>query len=84
MKGKSSQSLKEAFTHLICNSVINFNLGIARPEISEKHWIYFPETNYPFYRLGFPHNFATSWHQRTAALYMVNFPILKNHLKLDQ
>lgn len=44
--------------NLLCNSVVNFNLGIARSDLSSKHWIYFPEGEYPFYRLGFPHNFS--------------------------
>jgi protoporphyrinogen oxidase len=26
--------------------------------ISDKHWIYFPEHRYPFYRAGFPMNFS--------------------------
>ncbi len=43
---------------LDCNSVINLNWGFNRPDISNKHWIYFPEEQYPFYRIGFPHNFA--------------------------
>lgn len=56
----SDSSLASAAAHLQCNSVINFNLGIARPDVSDKHWIYFPEPEIPFYRLGFPHNFAAS------------------------
>jgi protoporphyrinogen oxidase len=47
----------QARGHLLCNKVVNFNLGINR-NISDKHWIYFPENKYPFYRLGFPHNFS--------------------------
>lgn len=54
----TNQNLKSAQTKLICNSVVNFNLGINRPDISDKHWIYFPEEKYPFYRLGFYHNFS--------------------------
>lgn len=54
----TSSSIKKARAHLLCNKVINFNLGIAKPHISDKHWIYFPETKFPFYRLGFPHNFS--------------------------
>jgi len=53
-------SLQRARHHLRCNAVINFNLGIARENISDKHWIYFPETHFPFYRLGFAHNFSSS------------------------
>lgn len=56
----SHLALRKARFHLLCNSVINFNFGIQKNNISDKHWIYFPEQQYPFYRLGFPHNFATS------------------------
>ena len=54
----SNQNLKLAANKLVCNSVINFNLGLNRPDLSDKHWIYFPEKKYPFYRLGFYHNFS--------------------------
>lgn len=60
LKEKSNSFLAQARTKLICNSVINFNLGINRPNLSDKHWIYYPEKNYPFYRIGFGHNFADS------------------------
>jgi len=60
LEEKTNNNLKQAAKKLVCNSVVNFNLGIARPDISDKHWIYFPESTYPFYRLGFPHNFAQS------------------------
>lgn len=54
----SDQNLKAIHTKLVCNSVVNFNLGLNLPNISDKHWIYFPENKYPFYRLGFYHNFS--------------------------
>jgi protoporphyrinogen oxidase len=38
-------------------SVFNLNLGIDRKDISDKHWIYFPEREYIFYRVGFFSNF---------------------------
>jgi protoporphyrinogen oxidase len=47
-------TLKRACAHLKCNKVVNFNIGINKPEISNKHWIYYPEALYPFYRVGFP------------------------------
>lgn len=59
-KEKPSTAFKQAAKNLKCNSVINFNLGVANPNLSDKHWIYFPEKEYPFYRIGFPHNFADS------------------------
>lgn len=54
-----STTFYRAKYHLKCNSVINFNLGIKREDLTEKHWIYFPESTYPFYRIGFPHNFSS-------------------------
>ena len=35
-----------------------YNLAVAREHISDKHWLYFPEHRYPFYRAGFPMNFS--------------------------
>ncbi|MBT4855802.1 NAD(P)-binding protein [bacterium] len=56
----SATNLNPQHKNLVCNSVFNFNLGINRADLTTKHWIYFPEGEYPFYRLGFPHNFAKS------------------------
>lgn len=55
---RSSSTAQRALPHLKCNSVVNFNIGVNHPDLSDKHWIYFPEKQYPFYRIGFPHNFA--------------------------
>lgn len=59
IKEPAHSTLKRAQNKLLCNQVINFNLGIAHKNISDKHWIYFPESEYPFYRIGFPHNFSS-------------------------
>lgn len=56
----SNTTFAKSSNKLICNSIVNFNLGISKPELSSKHWIYIPETKYPFYRIGFSHNFAKS------------------------
>jgi protoporphyrinogen oxidase len=42
------------------SSVYDINLGVRRAHISDKHWIYFPEKKYRFYRVGFPMNFSTN------------------------
>jgi protoporphyrinogen oxidase len=55
---KPNTAFKQAAKNLKCNQVINFNLGVADPDLTDKHWIYFPEKEYPFYRIGFPHNFG--------------------------
>ncbi len=50
--------IREAAEKLKCSSVFNINLGIDRPLISSFHWIYFPEKEFIFYRVGFPENFS--------------------------
>ncbi len=51
------QPVREAAQKLRFTSVCNVNLGVDR-SISDKHWIYFPEPEYCFYRIGFSHNFS--------------------------
>ena len=41
-------------------SVLNINIGIDRPNISDQHWIYYPEDEFIFSRVGFPMNFSKS------------------------
>jgi UDP-galactopyranose mutase len=41
------------------NSIFNLNLGIDKRNISDRHWIYFPEKNFIFFRAGFPSNFSS-------------------------
>lgn len=60
LKEPSSLDLARHAKRLLCNSVLNFNLGIKRENISDKHWIYYPEKQFLFYRIGFSHNFAQS------------------------
>ncbi len=40
--------------------VLNIGLGIDRAPLSGAHWIYFPEADYSFYRVGFPGNLSPS------------------------
>ncbi len=53
-------SLRQAARKLRAISVLNLNIGINRPRISDQHWIYFPEGEYVFSRVGFPSNFSDS------------------------
>ncbi|MDE2237339.1 MAG: FAD-dependent oxidoreductase, partial [Elusimicrobia bacterium] len=52
-----SSEVRAARGRLRWNTVYNLNLGVAR-DVSDKHWVYFPEARYPFYRVGFSHNFS--------------------------
>jgi protoporphyrinogen oxidase len=50
----------DAARKLSAISVLNINIGIDRPDISDQHWIYFPENEFIFSRIGFPMNFSRS------------------------
>jgi protoporphyrinogen oxidase len=41
-------------------SVLDVNLGIDIDTISDQHWVYFPEPEIKFYRVGFYSNFSSS------------------------
>ena len=52
-------------------SVYNLNLGVRRAPISDKHWVYFPDKKFPFYRVGFSSNFSRHVAPpKTTALYV--------------
>lgn len=50
--------VRTAIAGLKHNSILCVNLGIDRPEISDKHWIYFYEDRFPFHRISFPMNLS--------------------------
>lgn len=52
-------SVKDASAKLRAVSVLNINLGI-KGNLGDKHWIYVPEEEYLFHRLGFTNNFSTA------------------------
>ena len=41
-------------------SVLNVNLGIDRPNVLPYHWVYYPEKDKPYYRIGCTSNFSTA------------------------
>lgn len=53
------QEIKVSFKKLNWNSIFNINFGIERSDSGEKHWIYFPEREIRFFRIGFFHNFSS-------------------------
>jgi protoporphyrinogen oxidase len=52
------EELRGPLEKLRWSSVLCLNLGVKRPNISDKSWIYFPEKEFAFYRAGFPANFT--------------------------
>ena len=52
-------------------SVLDVNIGITGDVISDQHWIYFPEPEFPFYRAGFYSHFSRSLAPpKTTSLYV--------------
>ena len=51
--GKLSRELRH-------NSVLTVNVGVKKENISDYHWLYFPEEKYIFYRVGFPSQISAS------------------------
>lgn len=50
--------IAELASRLRWASVYNVNFGLVNAPISDKHWIYVPEPEFPFYRVGYITNFA--------------------------
>lgn len=53
------EPISQAAALLRTTSILSVNLGIDRPDLTEKHWIYFPENDYIFFRISFPMNKAS-------------------------
>lgn len=51
---------RSLFKKLKWNSIFNFNLGVDIKDYFKRHWIYFPEKQFSFFRVGFFHNFSSS------------------------
>lgn len=47
------------FKKLRWNSIFNLNLGIDRRDLTGRHWLYFPQEDLCFFRIGFFHNFSS-------------------------
>lgn len=46
---------------LRASAVLDLELGVRRRSVADRaHWIYFPEPEYPFYRVGFPSNVCSA------------------------
>ncbi len=52
------ERVRDACRSLRYQGIFCVNLGVDRPGISDKHWVYFYEDGFPFHRLSFPANFT--------------------------
>jgi protoporphyrinogen oxidase len=58
--------------------VLNICLGIDRPGVSAAHWIYFPEREISFYRIGFPSNLAPGMAPRGCSSVWAELSLLRD------
>lgn len=58
LSGPWEDKTRKARRKLRYNTVWCLNLGVRRLIDPGKHWIYFPEKKYPFYRVGYANNFS--------------------------
>lgn len=58
MSSPLPSAVGEAGAKLKSTHVLNVNFGIKGRVVSDKHWIYVPEKEFPVYRLGFYSNFS--------------------------
>jgi len=52
-------AIKNRAKVLKTNSILNINLGVKR-KLEDRHWIYFPERQFVFYRIGYISNFSST------------------------
>lgn len=50
--------IRSWFRRLRWNSILNLNLGLSGSNHLNRHWVYFPEKEVSFFRVGFYHNFS--------------------------
>lgn len=54
----SQKQLHAQVKRLRWNSIFNLNLGVIKKDTAGRHWVYFPEKEFCFFRVGFFHNFS--------------------------
>lgn len=58
LQGPGTDTLRAEGERLLHNGVFAVGVGVRGTSPSEKHWIYFPESRYPFYRVTFLSNYS--------------------------
>ncbi len=57
---KLPAAIQKALAKLRWNSIYNLNLGVsANGRDPKRHWIYFPQPETCFFRVGFPHHYSS-------------------------
>jgi len=72
-----------AAERLVHNSLVCVMVGVKRPRITDKHWLYFPEKDLAFNRISFPMNFSpqTTPEGRSSILVEVTY---RDHADVEE
>jgi UDP-galactopyranose mutase len=70
------EDIQKVCSKLVYNTLFFAAIGVDRSNISDKHWLYFPEKDYIFHRLSFPMNLSenTTPLNKSSILVEVTFP----------
>jgi protoporphyrinogen oxidase len=74
----------EASNKLVYNGLVCVMIGVNRPNITDKHWLYFPEKELIFNRISFPMNYSqyTTPNKKSSILAEVTYR--KNPIDLHE
>lgn len=71
--------VRRAFLKLKYVSVLNLNLGISGNIAPDKHWIYFPQKDVSFYRMGVASNFSAALAPKGCSTLYFEISYSKDH-----
>ena len=77
------EEVHRAAERLVHNSLVCVMVGVKRPHITDKHWLYFPEEDLAFNRISFPMNFSpqTTPEGRSSILVEVTY---RDHADVEE
>ena len=77
------EGVVKAADSLVYNSLVCVNIGVKRPDVIDKHWLYFPEEEFIFNRMSFPMNFSEHTTPRGRSSILVEVTHRKAYLDLE-
>ncbi|MHA1266926.1 MAG: protoporphyrinogen/coproporphyrinogen oxidase [Candidatus Helarchaeota archaeon] len=71
------EEIRKKSSKLIHNSILFAAIGVDRQNITDKHWLYFPEKKFIFHRLSFPMNLSakTTPPKKSSIMIEVSYPM---------
>jgi protoporphyrinogen oxidase len=77
------EEVVKAAASLVYNSLVCVNIGVKRPNVIDKHWLYFPEEDFIFNRMSFPMNFSEHTTPRGRSSILVEVTHRNTSLDMD-